>query len=92
MYHQLDVIDKGIYSDLDDDDVFVMYFQSLMKNNLMLMNDIHLHRNLRMILMLVVQYDLIHNREHYEPKENKNVEQILKRDFFFCLPFVMLFH
>ncbi len=36
----------------------------------MLMNDIHQHRNLQMILMLVVLYDLTHNREHYEPKEN----------------------
>jgi len=54
--------------DGDDDDVFVKNFLSLMKNNLMLMNDIHQHLNLQVILMLVVQYDLIHHREHYEPK------------------------
>jgi hypothetical protein len=47
--------------DDDDDDVFVNYFLSLMKNNLMLMNDIHQHLNLQMMLMLAVQYDLIHN-------------------------------
>jgi hypothetical protein len=55
--------------DLDDDDVLVKYFQSLMKNSLMLMNDIHQHLNLQMKLMLAVQYDLKHNREHSEPKK-----------------------
>ena len=72
MCHQLDVVDMLKESDLDDDDdddddVLVKCSQSWMRNNLMLMNGIHQHRNHQMIMMLVVQYDSIHNREHYEP-------------------------
>ncbi len=55
----------------DDDDEFVRYFLSLMKNSRMLMNDIHLHLNLQMRLKLVVQYDLRHHQEYFEPKDKR---------------------